>query len=124
MEFRLFLLPVELVYKMAEEQQLEKGMNPFPGQRSLAYPDASLEQNFPNPYNQATTIRYTLPQSFGSAKIVIASTSGMIVRQLPLAGAGAGQVKVEAGSLKAGMYLYSLMVDGTLIDTKKMAVTK
>src|SRR6266498_4749931 len=32
---------------------------------------ASLEQNTPNPFSRATTINYTLPQQFSSAKIII-----------------------------------------------------
>jgi hypothetical protein len=113
-----------LVNKLIDGKQVEKEVSPYPAQRSLSYPDASLEQNFPNPYNYITTIRYTLPQTFGSAKIVITSTSGVMVMQKQLAGSGgAGQITVEAGSLSVGVYFYSLIVDGTLIDTKKMIIS-
>ena len=86
--------------------------------------NSSLEQNFPNPYSESTTIKYTLPQNFFSAKIVIADTSGKVFKQIPVSGPGTNSVKIEAGSLRAGNYLYSLYVDNTLIDTKKMILTK
>jgi len=35
-----------------------------------------------------------------------------------------GQVNLQAGQLSAGTYQYSLIVDGKLIDTKKMVVLK
>ena len=85
---------------------------------------SSLGQNFPNPYSESTTINYTLPQNFFSAKIVIADTSGKVFKQIPVSGPGTSSVKIEAGSLHAGNYLYSLYVDNTLIDTKKMVLTK
>jgi hypothetical protein len=90
----------------------------------ISIPDASLEQNFPNPFNQITTINYTLPQTFNSAKIVISDTSGRVCRQISISGAGAGNTTVSAGSLSAGVYYYSLIVDNMLVDTKKMMLTK
>ena len=36
---------------------------------------------------------------------------------------GDGQVELKAGSLPAGVYFYSLIVNGVIIDSKKMLVT-
>ena len=84
-----------------------------------------LEQNYPNPFNQSTTINYTLPQYFQSAKIIIIDMSGKIVKQVPLSSEpGKGSIKIDAGSLPAGTYFYSLNVDNSVIDTKKMVLTK
>jgi len=91
---------------------------------SGVYNSASLQQNFPNSFNQVTTIRYVLPQGFRSAKIVITNTSGSVVKQLPLSTPGAGSITIEAGYLHAGIYQYSLYVDNNLIDTKKMILTE
>ena len=87
-------------------------------------PDAFLEQNYPNPFSQSTTIKYTLPQRFHSAKIIVTDISGRTIRQVPISGSGAGSVTIEAGSLFEGMYLYYLYIDNTLVDTKKMVLTK
>jgi len=88
------------------------------------YNTASVQQNFPNPFNQITTIHYVLPPSFRSAQIVVTGTSGNVVKQLPLSGYGTGSVTIEADYLRPGIYLYSLYVDGSLIDTKRMIVTE
>jgi len=90
----------------------------------IAPSNASLEQNFPNPFNQSTTIKYTIPQFFNSARIVVADMNGRIFNQTPISGPGSGNVTIEAGLLQTGMYFYSLFVDNLLVDTKKMFITK
>jgi hypothetical protein len=87
--------------------------------------DASLQQNIPNPFNQSTVIRYILPQACKSAQIVITNPAGNVVRQIPLsASGGTDSITIEGGALAAGIYYYSLYVDGSLIDTKQMILTK
>jgi len=94
-------------------------INPSPSANTL------LEQNYPNPFNQSTTINYTLPQHFHSAKMIIIDMSGKTVKQVPLPSeSGRNSVKIDAGSLPAGTYFYSLNVDNSVIDTKKMILTK
>jgi hypothetical protein len=86
---------------------------------------ASLQQNIPNPFSQSTVIRYTLPQTCNSAQIVICSAAGKIVRQIPLSGSGGtDSITIEGGALPVGIYYYSLYVDGSLIDTRQMILTK
>lgn len=88
--------------------------------RNSSISDVSLEQNYPNPFTSSTTIDYTLPTTFRSAKIVITSFAGQVVRQMPVS--GAGNILVDAGGLSAGIYYYTLYVDDMLVDTKKMVV--
>ncbi|MEO6165983.1 MAG: tail fiber domain-containing protein [Chitinophagales bacterium] len=85
---------------------------------------AKLEQNNPNPFSQATVIRYNLPTTFSSAQIVITNQSGKVLKQVNISGAGKGKLNVDAGSLSAGTYNYSLVVDGIIIDTRKMELLK
>ena len=92
--------------------------------KKISVSNASLEQNFPNPFNQTTTIRYTLPETFQSAQIVVANMFGNKIRQIPVFDSGQKSITIEAGALPAGMYAYSLYVDNVLIDTKKMILTK
>ena len=115
------------VYELTElvNLLLERENKPFTNvDNSIRIPDASLEQNCPNPFNQSTVISYTVPQTFRSAKIVVADTSGRIFKQISISASGAGSVTMEAGFLLSGTYLYSLYVDDTLVDTKKMILTK
>jgi hypothetical protein len=37
---------------------------------------------------------------------------------------GSTSVTIEGHTLKAGMYLYTLIADGKEVDTKKMIITK
>jgi len=37
---------------------------------------------------------------------------------------GAGQVTINANEFAAGMYLYSLVCDGKIVDTKQMMLTE
>jgi hypothetical protein len=85
---------------------------------------ASLEQNIPNPFTNATTIGYTLPQKFSSAQIIIADKNGKVLKQLNLSGAGKGFVRVDAAMLASGAYSYALYVDGKMIDSKQMVLAK
>ena len=85
---------------------------------------ASLAQNIPNPYNQSTTIQYTLPKTFSSAQIIIADNSGKTIKQISLSNAQQGSINIKTGTLASGSYNYSLYVDGKLVDTKRMILSK
>jgi hypothetical protein len=94
------------------------------GLQDVASNGASLQQNSPNPFSQSTVIRYTLPQTDKPALLVVSSMEGQIVLQIPLPSGEAGSITIEGGSLSAGLYYYSLYVGGSLVDTKKMILTK
>ena len=50
--------------------------------------------------------------------------NGKQINQFVLSQRGMGAVTIEGSQLEAGMYLYSLIVDGTVIDVKRMILTK
>jgi hypothetical protein len=97
---------------------------PFLKLQAVASVGASLQQNSPNPFSQSTVIRYTLPQTDKPAQLVVSGTDGRIVRQIPLPSGEAGSITIEGGNLPAGIYYYSLYVGSSLVDTKKMILTK
>jgi hypothetical protein len=82
--------------------------------------DASLQQNIPNPFNHTTTVNYTLPQGFSSAKMIVTDKSGKVLKEVKLSGSGKGSITVDASMLSSGAYQYSMYVDGRLIETKQM----
>jgi len=86
--------------------------------------DASLEQNTPNPFSQSTEIRYTVPSSYSSASISITSIDGKSVRNYSISGTGKGQITLNANELSVGSYTYSLNVDGKIIDSRTLVLTK
>ena len=83
---------------------------------------ATLGQNSPNPFAATTAISLSIPTDAKSAQLCIYDMTGRQVRQLPIDARGATSVSVAAVGMPAGMYLYSLIVDDSLIDTKRMVV--
>ena len=89
-------------------------------QSTLTLSSATLEQNIPNPFNHTTTIGYTLPEKFSSAQIIIRDKNGKQLKQTTISSAGKGTININTSAMAAGVYHYSLYVDGRLIDTKQM----
>jgi hypothetical protein len=84
---------------------------------------ASLLNCKPNPFNDETTIEYFIPSDLVSAYIVIHDTQGNEVKKITLTQSGNSFIVVKSDNLKAGLYSYSLVYNGKLIDTKKMILT-
>ncbi len=92
--------------------------------QSLAPADiATLSQNTPNPFSQNTTIGYYLPSNVVNAVIYIYNLQGAQINSISISDRGNGSIVISGNSLSAGMYIYSLITDGTLIDTKRMILT-
>ena len=85
---------------------------------------AQLMQNTPNPFTQSTKIGYYLPIDTREAAIRVYDMSGSEIVAFPIDSFGQGELTIDGGTLRAGMYLYSLIADGQLIDTKQMILTK
>jgi len=84
---------------------------------------AKLAQNTPNPFTERTTIRFTLPKDVQNAYIYIFDMTGKMQKQLPI-DASMQSITINGYELSAGMYIYSLVVNGKEIDTKRMILTK
>jgi hypothetical protein len=85
--------------------------------------NAKLEQNVPNPFSQATYIKYYLPASVKQAQLLITDVNGNKLK-LQAVLPGYGKVTVKAGELASGTYTYTLYADGKIVDSKKMVITK
>jgi hypothetical protein len=81
-----------------------------------------LAQNVPNPFTSSTTIKYSIPAN-QNAMIAVLDLNGKMLLQFNNL-KGASQVTINGNTLQAGMYLYSLVVNGQEIITKKMILTK
>ncbi len=85
---------------------------------------AALMQNNPNPFTSATEIKMALPETVGRATIMIYNLEGRQMKTIPVSDRGDVAVKIMGNELGAGIYLYVLMVDGKVVDTKKMILTQ
>lgn len=83
----------------------------------------ALYQNVPNPFSQNTSIEYYLAENVKKAMICIYDMNGTQLKCIQLHLKGYGNITINGNELKAGMYMYSLIADGQLIDTKRMVLT-
>jgi hypothetical protein len=112
---------IEYLQKQLDEL---KAMINIGSKTNVSFNDASIEQNTPNPFNKTTTIKYSLPQKFTTAQIIITDKNGKTLKQQSISGSSKGTINIEASTLVAGAYNYSLIVDGRVISSKQMVLTK
>jgi trimeric autotransporter adhesin len=84
---------------------------------------ASLEQNHPNPFGSETIIGYTLPDGSNSAALYIFDLTGKQVSVFGNLKTGKNELTITSAQLTPGLYHFSLVVNGVIIDTKKMILT-
>jgi hypothetical protein len=85
----------------------------------------ALGQNFPNPFNPSTTIRYQLPEQ-SNVTISIYNVVGQRVAVLvnnEVLEAGIHEVQFNASNLASGTYLYRIQANN-FISTRKMLLIK
>jgi hypothetical protein len=89
----------------------------------FAFP-ATLYQNNPNPFTENTIVKCLIPQEVASAVLYIYDMNGRQIDSMIINERGEISLTIEGGSLDAGIYLYSLITDGVVVDTKRMILTK
>lgn len=93
------------------------------GSQSVTLSDKNaviLNQNVPNPFAESTVVNYAIGQDFVKAQIIFTTTDGKVIKSVEIREKGAGTLNVFSDDLSNGLYSYSLIVDGKVIDTKKM----
>jgi hypothetical protein len=84
-----------------------------------------LDQNFPNPFNPATTIKFGLTTEM-AVELKVFDITGQEVMTLidgQLMNAGSYNVHLDASSLASGTYIYRLKA-GNYVESKKMMLIK
>lgn len=84
----------------------------------------ALDQNFPNPFNPSTLIKFALPSS-GHITLDVFNSLGEKVTSLidGMMEAGFHSVAFDATHLPSGIYFYQIST-GTKVFTKKMVLLK
>jgi len=91
--------------------------------KSLNQSDALLGQNQPNPAWERTAIPMTIPMEVQAAHLDIVDLNGRLVKQLLIEERGEF-IQDLSLDLAAGIYFYTLLVDGVRVGTKKMVLTR
>ena len=83
-----------------------------------------LEQNFPNPFNPTTTIKYDL-SDVSQVSVIIYDILGRKVKDLvnEKQDAGRYEIQFDASNLASGIYLYQIRA-GSFVSTKKMILLR
>lgn len=107
-------------------EKLENKINNISSENAISKtvrtPNVSvLDQNIPNPFDKETKIRFHVNQDYSSAFIGIYDLSGKQIKRIPI-NKSQSEIVVPANILPAGTYIYSLVVEGQLIDSKRMIV--
>jgi hypothetical protein len=90
----------------------------------------ALANNYPNPFNPATTIKYALPEA-SQVRLEVFNVVGQVVRTMVDAHQNAGRYVVQwdatndnGVNLSSGIYFYRLQVEGNYLEVKKMLLLK
>ncbi|MBK9332575.1 MAG: T9SS type A sorting domain-containing protein [Ignavibacteria bacterium] len=86
-----------------------------------------LSKNFPNPFNPVTNIEFgIIKQGFVALKIsdVLGNEVTTLVNEMKSAGSYRYQLSAADYDMPSGIYFYSLYIDGSLTDTKRMMLLK
>lgn len=84
-----------------------------------------LAQNYPNPFNSTTKINFNISKQ-SDVKIIMYDILGREVMSVVNGKFSAGKydVYLKANDLASGVYFYTMFLDGSFFDTKKMVMIK
>jgi len=126
------IIELKSLQKTVQELQdfVEKCCDGFKGSMQFPSPNedpddvAILYQNAPNPFSSNTEISCYLPETAQHVVIYIYNLQGAELKSYSLTQTGYNSIILNGSELPAGMYLYTLVVDNEIIDTKRMILTK
>ena len=80
-----------------------------------------IELSSANPAGDLAMFQYYVPSSAKEAKLVVHSITGSLVKEVNLR-KGNGNLVFATNGLTSGLYIYSLVTDGTVISSQKLSV--
>lgn len=90
----------------------------------------ALYQNYPNPFNPSTTLSFALPKD-ATVRLEVVNILGQLVAAIAQGKYAAGLHSMvwdasdgRQGIIPSGVYFSRLIVDGTLVQSRKMILTK
>jgi hypothetical protein len=84
----------------------------------------TISQNIPNPFDENTIIKYSIPTMDSYAMINVYDLQGSQVKSYNVSQIGDSEIMIPATELNPGLYIYNLIVDGIEVASKKMILTE
>ena len=84
---------------------------------------AFISQNKPNPFYESSTISCYIPYSSANAFVCIYDLQGKQIKHIDIKDKGSQTITIDGSEFLPGMFIYTLIIDGQEIDTKKMILT-
>lgn len=109
---------IDALLKLAQQRAEDATLSPNSTQGTILY------QNTPNPFSEETTIRLHLPETTVDAYLMVTNLEGRQLFQQSIDERGETSLTINAHKLPAGLYIYTLVVNNQLIDSKKMLITE
>ncbi|MDE7090880.1 MAG: tail fiber domain-containing protein [Bacteroidales bacterium] len=120
-ELQMALTPDNAAFATPTFSSVQPNSNPA---EAVAAASNKLWSNVPNPFKQETRIRYALTEDVREAQLCIYDLSGKQLSCHRLNDRGESEFVLRAAALNPGIYLYSLIADGQVVDTHRMVVTE
>ncbi|SFE98988.1 PQQ-dependent sugar dehydrogenase [Spirosoma endophyticum] len=76
----------------------------------------------PNPFTTETTITFNRPVNSQQVIVQIHSVQGQLIRLIDVSTNTEGRIQVNRKGMAAGVYVYSLLVDGVVVVSKRLVV--
>lgn len=76
---------------------------------------------YPNPASQSASFEYNFPSSSNNAVLIIRNMLGVEMENITFENQN-GKKTIDVSSYASGIYFYSLVVDGKVLQSKKMVV--
>lgn len=102
---------------------LSKKSNQKSATTSITKP-CELYQNVPNPFSESTVIEYYLSDDTNNAMLNIYNLNGKQLKSITINQIGSGSITINGNEFRAGMYIYALIANGNIVDTKNMVLTE
>ncbi|MES2630152.1 MAG: T9SS type A sorting domain-containing protein [Bacteroidota bacterium] len=84
-----------------------------------------LSSVFPNPIQNIGKISYDLSgKKYSEANLIVRNLTGAIVKNVKLTNTKADNFEINTDQMGSGIYMYSLVIDGKAVLTRKMTVSK
>lgn len=114
---------IEALTVNSSNAKLARSVNETSSVETFETEKSTLSQNSPNPFVTTTNINIYIPSAAKKATLNIYDMTGKLIKEIPVTQRGNETVTLTNSGLSAGMYLYSLSVDGNIINTKRMILT-